>query len=46
MTIELAVADHTITLNGLNFHYRDWPSAKPDAEVLVLLHGYTGHARS
>ena len=46
MTTELAVADHTITLNGLKFHYRDWPSAKPDAEVLVLLHGYTGHARS
>lgn len=46
MTTELAVADRTITLNGLNFHYRDWESAKPDAEVLVLLHGYTGHARS
>jgi pimeloyl-ACP methyl ester carboxylesterase len=46
MTTKQAVADRTITLNGLNFHYRDWESAKPDAEVLVLLHGYTGHARS
>lgn len=46
MTTETAVADRTITLNGLNFHYRDWESANPDAEDLVLLHGYTGHARS
>jgi pimeloyl-ACP methyl ester carboxylesterase len=46
MTTETAVADRTITLNGLNFHYRDWESANPDAQHLVLLHGYTGHARS
>lgn len=35
MTTELAVADRTISLNGLNFHYRDWESAKPDAENLT-----------
>ena len=38
--------DQLIEMNGLRFHYRDWRSAKPDAEDLVLLHGYTGHARS
>ncbi len=41
------VVDETgIELRGLRFHYRDWPSAKPGAPDLVLLHGYTGHARS
>ncbi|MCH7741709.1 MAG: alpha/beta hydrolase [Proteobacteria bacterium] len=38
--------DKLIEMNGLRFHYRDWRSTKPDAEDLVLLHGYTGHARS
>jgi pimeloyl-ACP methyl ester carboxylesterase len=38
------VQDHTIALNGLRFHYRDWPN--PGAQALVLLHGFTGHARS
>ncbi len=40
------VADELIELRGLRFHYRDWPSTRPDAPDLVLLHGYTGHARS
>jgi esterase len=40
------VTDELIELRGLRFHYRDWPSAKPGAPTLVLLHGYTGHARS
>ncbi len=40
------VADELIELRGLRFHYRDWPSRKPGAPDLVLLHGYTGHARS
>ncbi len=40
------VRDELIELRGLRFHYRDWASARPDAPVLVLLHGYTGHARS
>jgi len=41
---EAPVRDEYALLNGLRFHYRDWgdPSAKP----LVLLHGFTGHARS
>ena len=40
------VTDELIELRGLRFHYRDWPSTKPDAKDLVLLHGSTGHARS
>ena len=40
------VMDRLIEMNGLRFHYRDWPAQNPNAEVLVLLHGYTGHARS
>jgi pimeloyl-ACP methyl ester carboxylesterase len=38
--------DELIELRGLRFHYRDWPSTKPGAPDLVLLHGFTGHARS
>ncbi len=41
-----AVTDELIELRGLRFHYRDWPSKRPGAPDLVLLHGYTGHARS
>jgi pimeloyl-ACP methyl ester carboxylesterase len=40
------VTDELIEMRGLRFHYRDWPSSRPDAPSLVLLHGYTGHARS
>jgi len=43
------VRDELIELRGLRFHYRDWAAeraAEADAPVLVLLHGYTGHARS
>lgn len=40
------VIDELIELRGLRFHYRDWPSSNPKARDLVLLHGYTGHARS
>ena len=40
------VRDELIELRGLRFHYRDWPSTKRDAKDLVLLHGYTSHARS
>ena len=46
MTTQTAVTDHVITLNGLRFHYRDWPSARAGAQDLVLLHGFTSHARS
>jgi pimeloyl-ACP methyl ester carboxylesterase len=30
----------------MRFHYRDWPAQRPGAPDLVLLHGFTGHARS
>jgi esterase len=40
------VADELIELRGLRFHYRDWASRRADAPDLVLLHGFTGHARS
>jgi pimeloyl-ACP methyl ester carboxylesterase len=40
------VMDELIEMRGLRFHYRDWPSSKPGASDLVLLHGFTGHARS
>jgi pimeloyl-ACP methyl ester carboxylesterase len=40
------VTDELIELQGLRFHYRDWPAHNPAAPDLVLLHGYTGHARS
>jgi len=40
------VRDELIELRGLRFFYRDWASPKADAPTLVLLHGYTGHARS
>jgi pimeloyl-ACP methyl ester carboxylesterase len=40
------VQDEYVELRGLRFHYRDWPAARADAPTLVLLHGYTGHARS
>jgi pimeloyl-ACP methyl ester carboxylesterase len=38
------VEDRLVMLRGLRFHYRDWPNE--GAPMLVLLHGYTGHARS
>lgn len=41
-----AVRDELVELRGLRFHFRDWPAATPGAQDLVLLHGYTGHARS
>ena len=40
------VVDEVIEMRGLRFHYRDWPSTRANAPDLVLLHGYTGHARS
>ena len=33
----------SVTLNGLRFHYLDW--GNEDAPPLLLLHGFTGHAR-
>ena len=43
------VRDELIELRGLRFHYRDWAADEKngsDTQTLVLLHGYTGHARS
>jgi pimeloyl-ACP methyl ester carboxylesterase len=45
-TAPAAVVDELIEMRGLRFHYCDWPAQRPDAPVLILLHGYTGHARS
>lgn len=44
MTTEVRVQDKFITLNGLRFHYRDW--GNEGAQPFVLLHGFTGHART
>jgi pimeloyl-ACP methyl ester carboxylesterase len=40
------VVDELVEMRGLRFHYRDWPARRANAPSLVLLHGYTGHARS
>ena len=40
------VIDELIELRGLRLHYRDWEPRKPGAPDLVLLHGFTSHARS
>jgi pimeloyl-ACP methyl ester carboxylesterase len=40
------VTDELIELRGLRFHYRDWAPKRSGSPDLVLLHGYTGHARS
>jgi len=45
MTTE-TVFDELIELRGLRFAFRDWAAKAPGAPTLVLLHGYTGHARS
>jgi len=44
MSIEPRVRDESLTLSGLRFHYRDW--GDPAAPPVILLHGYTSHARS
>jgi pimeloyl-ACP methyl ester carboxylesterase len=40
------VVDELIEMRGLRFHFRDWASQRAGALDLVLLHGYTSHARS
>lgn len=42
--MSLAAIDQSAMLGRLRFHYREWPN--PGAQALVLLHGFTGHARS
>src|SRR5215471_3989882 len=45
-TTQPPVTDELIEMRGLRFHYRDWRAKRPGAPTLVLLHGFTGHARS
>src|SRR5579871_1956499 len=40
------VSDQLLEMRGLRFHYRDWPAQRAGAADLVLLHGFSGHARS
>ncbi|HXU99429.1 MAG TPA: alpha/beta hydrolase [Caulobacteraceae bacterium] len=40
------VSDELIEMRGLRFHFRDWAAQSTGSPSLVLLHGYTGHARS
>lgn len=40
------VTDEYIELRGLRFHFRQWPGPGMESPVLVMLHGYTSHARS
>jgi pimeloyl-ACP methyl ester carboxylesterase len=40
------VTNELIEMRGLRFHYRDWRSKRTGVPTLVLLHGFTGHARS
>jgi pimeloyl-ACP methyl ester carboxylesterase len=42
----MTVTDELIEMRGLRFHYRDWSPKRAGAPDLVLLHGFTGHARS
>lgn len=42
----MTVMDELIEMRGLRFHYRDWAPQRAGAPDLVLLHGFTGHARS
>jgi pimeloyl-ACP methyl ester carboxylesterase len=44
MATEPTVRDETVMLDGLRFHYREW--GDPSAPPVLLLHGYTSHARS
>src|ERR1700730_3859733 len=40
------VVEELIEMHGLRCHLRDWPAKRSNAPSLVLLHGFTGHARS
>ena len=43
MSTRPAVQDRSVTIDGLRFHYRDWPN--DGAPVMLLLHGFRGHSR-
>lgn len=40
------VFDDYVLLQGLRLHVRRWSGPSPESPVAVLLHGFTGHARS
>ena len=40
------VRDEYLLHDGLRLHVRDWAGPSSSAPVIVLLHGYTGHART
>lgn len=42
MLENIAIENHTVSLNGLNFHYLKAGSA---AETIILLHGFPQHSR-
>jgi pimeloyl-ACP methyl ester carboxylesterase len=43
----MTVTDEYALVNGIRLHYRDWiGAAGADAPLLVLLHGFTSHART
>jgi pimeloyl-ACP methyl ester carboxylesterase len=42
----VTVTDEYALINGLRLHYRDWRGPQPDAPLLLLLHGFTSHART
>jgi pimeloyl-ACP methyl ester carboxylesterase len=43
----MTVTDEYALVNGIRLHYRDWiGAAGADAPLLLLLHGFTSHART
>ena len=45
-SVQAPFTDELIELGGVRFHFRDWSCRTDGGPILVLLHGFTGHARS